>query len=120
MRILNPREPLSSGGRYDVRCRSVGARPHPKVTWWIGGNEIRDGIGYKVRPTPRVTRASLTRPRTDPDFSFTVLPRRQRDGQHALLRPLGAGRLRDARLQVRRHGAARLDARGHLEARSAL
>ena len=50
MRILNPREPLSSGGRYDVRCRSVGARPHPKVTWWIGGNEIRDGIGYKVRP----------------------------------------------------------------------
>ena len=31
VRILNAREPLSSGQRYDVRCRSIGARPHPKV-----------------------------------------------------------------------------------------
>ena len=60
VRILNAREPLSTGHRYDVRCRSIGARPHPKVTWWIGGQEIRDGIGYKSSPDGNVTLSTLS------------------------------------------------------------
>ena len=40
MRILNRRDPLSSGKRYEVKCRSVGARPQPMITWWIGGKNV--------------------------------------------------------------------------------
>ena len=41
VRILNRRDPLSAGKRYEVKCRTVGARPQPMITWWIGGKNVR-------------------------------------------------------------------------------
>ena len=38
--ILNGREPLSAGKRYEVKCQSIGARPPPTVTWWLGGKQV--------------------------------------------------------------------------------
>ena len=38
--ILNQREPLSAGKRYEVKCQSIGARPPPTVTWWLGGKQV--------------------------------------------------------------------------------
>ena len=40
MEILNKKEPLSAGKRYEVKCQSVGARPPPSITWWLGGKQV--------------------------------------------------------------------------------
>jgi hypothetical protein len=41
VRILNRREPISAGKRYEAKCQAVGARPQPMVTWWIAGKQVR-------------------------------------------------------------------------------
>ena len=38
--ILNNKEPLSAGKRYEVKCQSIGARPAPTITWWLGGKQV--------------------------------------------------------------------------------
>ena len=39
--ILNGREPISAGKRYEVNCQTIGARPQPTVTWWMAGKQVR-------------------------------------------------------------------------------
>ena len=38
--ILNKKDPVSSGKEIDVRCQTVGARPPPTITWWLGGKQV--------------------------------------------------------------------------------
>lgn len=59
VKILNVREPISAGKRYEAKCQSVGARPQPVVTWWIGGRQVRDGITYSTSPDGNVTISTL-------------------------------------------------------------
>jgi hypothetical protein len=44
--ILNGREPISSGKRYEVNCQTVGARPQPTVTWWMAGKQVSSCFYY--------------------------------------------------------------------------
>ena len=58
--ILNQREPLSTGKRYEVKCRSSGARPEPMITWWIAGKQIRDGFHITTSPDGNVSMSTLS------------------------------------------------------------
>ena len=60
MRILNKKEPVSAGKVYDVRCQSVGARPAPTVTWWLGGKQVRTNFKTETSADGNVTVSTLT------------------------------------------------------------
>ena len=59
---MNKKEPVSAGKVYDVRCQSVGARPAPTVTWWLGGKQVRTTGNFKTETSAdgNVTVSTLT------------------------------------------------------------
>ena len=47
--LLNRKDSMSAGRRYEAMCQVVGARPAPAVTWWKGTQQMRDNITTTVR-----------------------------------------------------------------------
>jgi len=57
--LLNSREHMSAGKRFEAKCQVVGARPPPKVTWWRGASQIRDNITTNTSPDGNVTLSTM-------------------------------------------------------------
>nr|XP_040567358.1 hemicentin-1-like [Lepeophtheirus salmonis] len=73
--LLNGREPLSAGKRYEIQCQSIGARPQPSVTWWIGSKQIRNGVITKHSHDGNITVSSLSYVPSVTDAGFPMVCR---------------------------------------------
>ena len=46
---MGMKQSVSAGVKYNVQCQIVGARPKPKVTWWLGQRQIHNQGEVQVR-----------------------------------------------------------------------
>ena len=57
--MLGMKQSVSAGVKYNVQCQIVGARPKPKVTWLLNGQETRLREKQQSSPDGNVTISTI-------------------------------------------------------------
>ena len=56
---MGMKQSVSAGVKYNVQCQIVGARPKPKVTWLLNGQETRLREKQQSSPDGNVTISTI-------------------------------------------------------------